>query len=156
MPPKYEVCSCIRYRRLPPTAPVDGISQERGLCGAVLSLFISPRVIGPCQRGHRLRTDAVAAHMRLLGLGERLAIGAVTDDLDGREALSLARLGRFQHPQADIDDHLRRASHHRSDQGQRSGIVMAPLCRSRLRPIDSGAIKTLARCWRRIFSTLRF
>ena len=42
--------------------------------------------------------------MHLLGFGEWLAVGAVADDVVGRETLGLVQLGRLQHPQADIDD----------------------------------------------------
>lgn len=72
------------------------------------------------QRSHRRRADAVAAHVHLLGFGERLAVGAVVDGVVGRKALGLVQLGRFQNPQADVDDHVRRAFHHHVEQGQRS------------------------------------
>lgn len=55
--------------------------------------------------------------MHLLGLGERLAVGAVADDVVGREALSLVQLRGFQHPHADVDDHVGRALSHHRDQG---------------------------------------
>ena len=56
--------------------------------------------------------------MNLLGFGERLAIGAVADYVVAREALGLVQLGRLQHPQADVDDHIRRAFNGHSNQCQ--------------------------------------
>ncbi|MNR48011.1 hypothetical protein D3C85_1671890 [compost metagenome] len=47
--------------------------------------------------------------MDLLSLGEWLAVCAVADDVVGGKALGLVQLGRLQHPQADVDDHIRRA-----------------------------------------------
>ena len=56
--------------------------------------------------------------MHLLGFGEWLAVGAVADDVVGRETLGLVQLGRLQHPQADIDDHIRRAFNGHGDRCQ--------------------------------------
>ena len=56
--------------------------------------------------------------MDLLGFGERLAVGAVTDDVVVWEALGLVQFGGLQHPQADIDDHIRRAFDGHGDQCQ--------------------------------------
>lgn len=42
--------------------------------------------------------------MHLLGLGERLAVGTLVDDVTDREALGSVALVRLQHAQADIDD----------------------------------------------------
>ena len=56
--------------------------------------------------------------MNLLGLCEWLAIGAVADDVVAREALGLVQLSRLQHPQADIDDHIRCAFDGHGDQCQ--------------------------------------
>jgi len=47
--------------------------------------------------------------VHLLGLGERLAVRAIADDVVGGEALGFVLFGRLQHPQADVDDHVRRA-----------------------------------------------
>ncbi len=88
------------------------------LCGARLALFIAPRVVGSRQGSHRRRTDAIPAHVHLLGFSERYAVGAMADDVVAREALGLVQLGRLQHPQADIDDHIRRAFDGYSDQCQ--------------------------------------
>lgn len=93
--------------------------------------------------------------MYLLSLGERLAVGTVADDVVGREALGLVQLGRLQHSQAGVDDHVGLPFTIAVTMARRSGIVMVPLWLSRLRPVDSEAVKTLARCWRRMFSTLR-
>lgn len=59
------------------------------LSGAGLAFFGPPRVVGPRQRCHRRRADAVAAHVHLLSLGERLTVGTVADDVVGGEALGL-------------------------------------------------------------------
>ena len=56
--------------------------------------------------------------MHLLSLGERLAVGAVADDVVAGEALGFVQLGRLQHPQADIDDHIRCAFDGHGDQCQ--------------------------------------
>lgn len=78
-------------------------------CRFSSSFFNSPWVVGFCQGSHRWRADAIAAHVDLLGFGERLAVCAVADDVVGGEALSLVKLGRLQHSQADVDDDVRRA-----------------------------------------------
>ncbi len=59
--------------------------------------------------------------MNLLCFGEWLAVGAVADDVVTREALGLVQLGRLQHPQADIDDYIRRAFDGHGDQCQAVG-----------------------------------
>ena len=56
--------------------------------------------------------------MHLLCLSEGLAVGAVVDGVVGREALGLVQFGRLQHPQAYIDDHIRRTLDDHSDQCQ--------------------------------------
>lgn len=57
--------------------------------------------------------------MDLLGFSERLAVGAVTDDVVARKALGFVPLSRLQHPQADIDNYIRRAF-----DGHRNGRVV--------------------------------
>lgn len=47
--------------------------------------------------------------MNLLGFGEGFAVCAMADDVVSREALGLVELSGLQHPQADIDDYIRRA-----------------------------------------------
>lgn len=89
--------------------------QLRCVC---LALLGAPWVVGACQRSHRRRADAVAAHVHLLSLGERLAVGAVADDVVGRKALGLVQLSRFQHPQANVDNHVGRALDHHGDHGE--------------------------------------
>jgi len=64
-------------------------------CGFGLSFGGAPWVVGSCQGSHRRRADAVAAHVHLLCLGERLTVGAMADDVVGREALSPIQLGRL-------------------------------------------------------------
>lgn len=54
----------------------------------------------------------------MLGLGELLAVGAMGDDVVGREALRLVQLGRFEHSKADVYDHVGRTLHHHVDQRQ--------------------------------------
>ena len=44
--------------------------------------------------------------MNLLGFSERLAIGAVVNDVVAGEALGFVQLSGLQHPQTDIDDHI--------------------------------------------------
>ena len=56
--------------------------------------------------------------MHLLGLSEWLAVGAVGDDVVGREALGLIQLGRFEHSKADVYDHVGRTLDHHGDQRQ--------------------------------------
>ena len=69
----------------------------------------TPRVICASQCCHRRRADAVPAHVHLLGFCERFAVGAMADDVVAGEALGLVELSGLQHPQADIDDYIRRA-----------------------------------------------
>lgn len=83
-----------------------------------------PRVIGPCQRSHRRRAYAVAAHVHLLSRGERLAVGTVADDVVSREALCLVQFGRPKLAKADV---LGRTFQHHCDSGLKSMIVMVPL-----------------------------
>lgn len=61
---------------------------------------LPPRVIRHCQRGHGRWTDAVAAHVDLLGFGEWLAVGAVADDVVGRKTLGAVQFGGLEHAQA--------------------------------------------------------
>ena len=56
--------------------------------------------------------------MHLLGFGEGLTVSAVADDVVAREALGLIQFGRLQHPQADINDHIRSAFDGHSDECQ--------------------------------------
>jgi hypothetical protein len=91
-----------------------------------------PRVMSLCQGGHRRRADTVPAHMDLVSLRERLAVCAVGDDVVRRKALRSVQLGRLQHSQSDIDDHVRRALNHHGDQAEaifcgdrRRGLVAA-------------------------------
>jgi len=93
-------------------------SCEGWLCGFCLAFSNAPRVVGSCQCSHRRRTDAIPTHVHLLGFCERLAIGAVADDVVAGEALGFVQLSRLQHPQADIGDHIRRAFDGHSDQCQ--------------------------------------
>ena len=58
-------------------------------CCSYLTVSGAPRVISPGKCSHRRGTDAVPAHVHLLGLGERLAVGAVADYVVAREALGL-------------------------------------------------------------------
>nr|GFB86150.1 hypothetical protein [Tanacetum cinerariifolium] len=82
-------------------------------------------------RGHRRWADAIPAHVDLLGLRERFAVGAVGDDVVRREALRSVQLGRLQHPQPDVDDHVGRSLEHDGDQaktilcGDRRGRLVA-------------------------------
>ena len=100
-------------------------SCEGWLCGFCLAFSNAPRVVGSCQCSHRRRAYAVPAHVHLLSFCEGLAVGAVADDVVTREALGLVQLGRLQHPQADVDDHIRRAFDRHSDQCQAvGGVVM--------------------------------
>lgn len=62
--------------------------------------------------------------MHLLDFGERLTVSAVADDVVAREALSFIQLCRFQHLQAVIDDHIRRALAGEVDQGQGARVVV--------------------------------
>lgn len=75
----------------------------------------APWIIGPSERCHRRRTDAVAAHVHLLGFGEWLAVCAVGDDVVSGEALSLVQLGRFEHSEADVYDHVGRTLEHHGE-----------------------------------------
>ena len=81
-------------------------------------LNYTPRIIGPRQSSHRWGAYAVPAHVHLLGFCERFAVGAVADDVVAGEALGLVQLCWLQHPQADIDDHIRRTFDGHGDQCQ--------------------------------------
>ena len=96
-------------------------SCEGWLCGFCLAFSNAPRVVGSCQCSHRRRTDAIPAHVNLLGFGEWLAVGAVADDVAAREALGLVQLGRLQHPQENIDNYIQRAFDGHGDQCQAVG-----------------------------------
>ena len=61
-------------------------------CCSCLTFRHTPRIVCPGQSSHRRGTDAIPAHMYLLGFGEGLAIGAVADDVVAREALGLVQL----------------------------------------------------------------
>ena len=56
--------------------------------------------------------------MHLLCLSEGLAVGAVGDDVVAWKALGLVQFGRLQHPQADVDDHVRCTLYGHGDQCQ--------------------------------------
>lgn len=73
----------------------NGLFGVRLSCRLLQCFRFSPRIVRMCKSSYRRRADAVAAHMHLLGLGERLAVGAVADDVVGREALGLVQLGRL-------------------------------------------------------------
>lgn len=72
----------------------------------------------PLPARHLRRTDAVPAHVNLLGFGKLSAIGAPVDDLVGGKPLSLVKLGRLHHPQADVDDHVGCSLDREGDQAQ--------------------------------------
>lgn len=56
--------------------------------------------------------------MHLLGLSEWLAVGAVSDDIVVGKTLCLVQLGRLEHPQANVDDHVGSAPDHHGNQRQ--------------------------------------
>ena len=58
---------------------IKWLGTSHVLSSCFFSLNTAPWVVGPGQCCHRRRTDAVAAHVNLLGDGEGLAVSAVGD-----------------------------------------------------------------------------
>ena len=92
-----------------------GVAQS---CCNRLPFDCAPWIIRPGKCSHRQWADAVPAHVHLLCLSEGLAVGAVGDDVVAWKALGLVQFGRLQHPQADVDDHVRCTLYGHGDQCQ--------------------------------------
>lgn len=56
--------------------------------------------------------------MNLFDFGKLSAIGAPVDDVVGGKSQSIVQLGRLQHPQANVDDHVGCSLDRDGDQAQ--------------------------------------